>query len=344
MKRRKNMGIIKAALISLVLVAVTFAGDVSRKGTTGAEQLLIPVGARSIATGRAFMANITGVEAIYYNPGGLDASGKSEIMFNYMNHIADINVTYLAASAHLPDLGTVALSVKTFDFGDIPVTTFESPEGTGFNYSPSFLTLGLSYSRALTDRVSAGATVKLIYENIINATAMGVGIDFGVQYRFNPNFTMGVTVTNIGSNMQYTGTDLHVRTQIPGQPVGGPTGVYEAVTEPFQIPSFFELALAYNFVINEMNNLMLGSTYRVNNALEDNAFFGLEYGFMNTFFLRGGYNLNVQNMDDNIYGMSFGAGINYPFIEGMNIAVDYAFREVKEFPKPSHVFTVKLLF
>ena len=28
-----------------------FAGDASRKGTTGADELLIPVGARSIATG-----------------------------------------------------------------------------------------------------------------------------------------------------------------------------------------------------------------------------------------------------------------------------------------------------
>lgn len=338
------MRIIKATFAILLTAIYIYAGDISRKGTTGAEQLLIPVGARSIAAGRAFMSSVTGVEAIYYNPGGLDALGKSEVMFNYMTHIADINVTYLAASAHLPDLGTIALSIKTFDFGDIPVTTFQSPEGTGVTYSPTFLTLGLSYSKALTDRVTAGTTVKLIYESIMNASAMGAAIDFGVQYRFTPNFSMGVTVTNIGGNMQFTGTDLHTRTQIPDQPVGGPTGVYEAVTEPFQLPSFFELAVAYNFVIDNMNNLMVGSTYRVNNALEDNAFFGLEYGFMNTFFIRGGYTLNAQNMDENIYGMSLGAGVNYSFIEGMSVSVDYAFRDVKDFPKPSHIFTIKLAF
>ena len=44
----------------IILLLITFgivnalAGDASRKGTTGADQLLIPVGARSIATGGAF--------------------------------------------------------------------------------------------------------------------------------------------------------------------------------------------------------------------------------------------------------------------------------------------------
>ena len=40
--------------------ASIYAGDVARKGTTGAEQLLIPVGARGIATGGAFVSNLVG--------------------------------------------------------------------------------------------------------------------------------------------------------------------------------------------------------------------------------------------------------------------------------------------
>ena len=39
-----------------------------QKGTTGADQLLIPVGASSIATGGAFLSNVKGLESIYYNP------------------------------------------------------------------------------------------------------------------------------------------------------------------------------------------------------------------------------------------------------------------------------------
>jgi hypothetical protein len=54
--------------VALMLAAtVAYGGDESRKGTTGADQLLIPVGARSIATGGAFLAATKGVEAIYYS-------------------------------------------------------------------------------------------------------------------------------------------------------------------------------------------------------------------------------------------------------------------------------------
>jgi hypothetical protein len=135
--------------------SLTYGGDDSRKGTTGADQLLIPVGARSIATAGAFLASTSGVEAIYYNPAGLAASQRSEALFSYMSYIADINISYFAVSAHLEDLGTFALSYKTLDFGKISVTTFEQPDGTGATYSPGFFTLGVSYARSITDRVTA---------------------------------------------------------------------------------------------------------------------------------------------------------------------------------------------
>jgi hypothetical protein len=44
--------------VTIILIAIfsaaLYAGDPARKGTTGAEQLLIPVGARGISTGGAF--------------------------------------------------------------------------------------------------------------------------------------------------------------------------------------------------------------------------------------------------------------------------------------------------
>ena len=68
----------------------------------------------------------------------------TEAMFSYMSYLADINISYFAVSSVLGDLGSVALSFKTFDFGDIPVTTNDFPDGTGKTYSPQFLTIGLN--------------------------------------------------------------------------------------------------------------------------------------------------------------------------------------------------------
>jgi opacity protein-like surface antigen len=330
-------------LFFMMLISImSFAGDPSRKGTTGAEQLLIPVGARSIATGGAFLANVSGLESIYYNPAGLDISRQTEAMFSFMSYLADIKVSYFALGTSLGSLGSVGLSVKTFDFGDIPVTTVDAPDGNGTNYSPSFYTLGLSYSKVITDRVTVGTTFKIVSEKIMQTSATGYAIDLGVQYRFPSNISIGASVKNIGTDMKYTGQDLQVKTVVPDTPPETNEGSYEAVTEAFQIPSYFELSTSYFYNVNETNQISVAAAFRNNNVMEDQMVFGVEYGFLNTFFLRGGYDMLLQNTSSSIYGINFGAGINYRFAEGVGFTLDYAFRDVKDFPQPNHVFTVKL--
>jgi opacity protein-like surface antigen len=321
---------------------LVYAGDPARKGTTGADQLLIPVGASSIATGGAFLSNITGLEAIYYNPAGYSHTPGSEAMFSYMSYLADINVSYFAIGTTFGELGSFAFSIKTFDFGDIPVTTFEAPDGDGSSYSPSFITAGITYSKVVTDRVSIGVNTKIISESIMDVSATGFALDFGVQYRFPSNLSIGAAVKNIGTNMVYSGSNLQVKTGVPGSQPGSGSGSYEVVAEEFQIPSYFELSTSYNYNMNEQNSILIGTTFRNNNALEDEMKFGLQYGFQNTFFVRGGYNMLLENIDDNTFGFTFGAGLNYGFSDGMGLAFDYAYMEVKDFPTPNHVFTVKL--
>ena len=272
----------KKLLILLVILLCTLtveAGDKTRKGTTGADQLLVPVGARSIATGGAFLSNVKGLEALYYNPAGFAHFPGSEIMFSYMSYIADINVSYFAIGTNFGDLGSFAFSIKTFDIGDIPVTTFEAPDGDGTTYSPGFLIAGISYSKVITDRVSIGMNGKIISESVMDVGATGFALDFGVQYRFDNNLSIGATVMNIGTNMEYSGSNLQVRTGIPNSQTGSKDGTYQVVAEAFQIPSYFELSVGYELDMNEQNMLILGSTFRNNNALEDQLKFGLEYGF-----------------------------------------------------------------
>jgi opacity protein-like surface antigen len=337
----------KKLLILLVVLAcasIIEAGDETRKGTTGAEQLLVPVGARSIATGGAFLSSVEGLEALYYNPAGFAHFPGSEAMFSYMSYIADINIAYFAMGTNLGDLGSFAFSIKTFDIGDIPVTTFDAPDGDGTTYSPGFITAGITYSKIITDKVSIGINAKVVSESIMDVNATGFAFDFGVQYNFANNLSLGATVMNIGTNMEYTGSNLQSTTGIPGSQPGSPPGTYQVVPEAFQIPSYFELSLGYLFDINEQNMLNIASTFRNNNVLEDQMKFGLEYGFAQTFFVRGGYDLLLQNSDQGIFGLTFGAGLNYNAGGDIGFAFDYAYRDVNDFPTANHVFTVKLSF
>jgi hypothetical protein len=332
-------------LILLVVLASTvmFAGDVARKGTTGADQLLIPVGARSVGTAGAFLSNTHGVEAIYYNPAGLAGATKSEALFGYMNYFADIKVSYLAIGFNIEDLGSFGLTYKNIDFGPIPVTTVESPDGNGSTYSPGFYTIGLTYAKTVTDRVTAGATVKLVNEGILSTSAQGVAFDFGVQYKFVGNLSLGVAIKNIGSNMKYSGTDLTVRTDVPGAaPNRQGTGIYEATVESFGLPSYFEISTAYSYAINNSNSLLIGTTFQNNNAFEDQMKFGTEYKLMNTFALRAGYDMFIQNQDENQYSLNYGGGVEY-MMDTFLINIDYAYRSMKDFDG-NHVVTLKMSF
>jgi opacity protein-like surface antigen len=334
----------KLFLIIILTASMVYGGDDARKGTSGAEQLLIPVGAQGIATGSALVANLTGLESIYYNPAGLGVSENTEAMFSYMSYLADINVSYFAVSTVVGDVGSFGLSIKTFDFGDIPITTADFPDGTGNTYSPSYLTAGLTYSKILTDRISVGTNLKLISEKIMNTSASGFALDVGVQYRFNQQFSIGAVLKNVGSNMTYSGADLEQRTIIPNTTIGSSTGVSEILAEEFQIPSYFEIGVGYKYAFNDYNDILLASTFRANNSLEDNMSFGLEYSYLSTLFLRGGYRMQTENTSESIFGFTAGAGVNYDFANSIGIVVDYAFRDVQEFVNPNHIVTVKLLF
>jgi opacity protein-like surface antigen len=202
--------------------------------------------------------------------------------------------------------------------------------------------MGITYSKSVTDRVSDGINAKLISESIQNASASGFAIDFGVQYAFSKDFHIGVVVNNIGTNMKYSGNDLQVKTGVPGSDPGSKLGAYDAVTEEFQIPSYYELSLAYKFNLDNSNGLALGGVFRNNNNLEDEMRFGLEYDYSKMFYLRAGYALMMENADEAIYTYTVGAGINMKLLDAMNVRFDYAFRPVCEFPTDNHVFTLML--
>ena len=61
----------KIFLSSVFLIGALSAGTIKSQGQAGATQLLIPVGALSIATSGANGATVLGVDALYLNPAGI---------------------------------------------------------------------------------------------------------------------------------------------------------------------------------------------------------------------------------------------------------------------------------
>lgn len=328
-------------VISLLMFNVGFAGDVSRIGTTSGTQLLIPVGARSISLGEAVISNVTGAEAIYYNPAGMSNYSKSEVLFSNMNYIADINVNYLAATFNGGQIGTFGFSIKSLDFGEIQETTEVYPEGTGNTYSPTFIVAGFSYARKLTDRINAGVTGKFISEKIMQTGASAFAIDLGVQYAFNSRLRIGVVMKNVGTKMQYDGRNLERTGRIPGSSPDADVGYFRGVPITSDIPSIFGFGISYALNINEQNSILANGVFANHNESSDEFYGGLEYAFQDLFFLRGGYVYNSQNSDNQIFDYTFGAGLKYP-LGNFDFFFDYAYRQVSDYFDANNVFTVKL--
>jgi hypothetical protein len=327
--------------ILLVFIVSLFAGSEGRIGTAGAQELLIPVGARGIGLNGANIADVYGVEALYWNPAGLAASERTEAMFSYMNWIADINVSYLAVGAKLGRTGAIGFSLKSLSMGDIDVTTVERPDGTGETFSPQFIVLGATYSRMMTDRINFGATVKMVNESIRQMKATGVVFDFGVQYRdLLPGLNFGVALKSLGPDMTFGGEDIEVYAETGVEP-GSKARPTRLIMASFDMPVTFEIGLGYNHNFAEDHALSIYGDFQNFNFGNDHYKLGAEYDFKEFLFLRGGF-LQTQNNDDNIFGPTFGVGLQAA-VGGSQVAFDYTYRSVDYFDANSF-FALRLGF
>ena len=354
--RYKTFTLFVVACVLLLAGMTAFAGNPKQTGTTGASELLIPVGARSTALSGSNIATVSGIDAIYWNPaGGALVDGRAEAILSYQNYIADLNVTYFGAIANMGQVGNFGMTIKTISFGDIEQTTVDNPEGNGLTYSPNYLTLGMHYSRKFTDRIQFGINGKMISEKIMSVKANGFGLDIGLQYRNENGLRLGIALSNFGTSMKFDGSDLEYRVSDLEGSIVDPgrkgeyyndtpaSSVFKSTTMEFELPTQLKIGIGYDMAINDENMLSLSGTYSNNSSFLDQYIAGVEYSFNNMFFLRGSYSVAyklglegeddefVLQGDDYLYGPAFGAGFNLSAGRDFNVKFDYAYQTTEFF-------------
>ena len=341
----------KIKLISLILVlavvasSVIYAGGGNRNGTAGATELLIPVGARGISMSGATLTGAKGVESIYWNPANLARSDyNTTVMFSQMSYIADIGVSYAAIGTNIEGFGALGLSVKALSMDEIAITTVDKPDGTGQFFTPQFVTLGLTYSRLLSDRISVGVTMNYVSEKMDLVSASGVAFNIGVAYKNLGNvdgLSFALAIKNLGPQMEFDGSALYIKAE--SSDLERSAQLYKIDVAAFELPSTLELGVGYEMNINESNSLSFNSVFQNSNFYADEYKLGAEYAYDNTFFGRIGYSLlDGVKSDNQVFGLTFGAGINYN-MGSSTIKLDYAYRDAKFFDS-NHIFTVQFGF
>lgn len=331
----------KKLLTASLVVAVIFGccttgayaqGD-DRSGTAAMEELLVPVTPRTVALGSALtggMNNMGGVEALLSNPASVMVNASTNAMFSRTEYLADIGINYFGVAQRFGN-NNIALTVNSWDYGDIPRQTAEAPEiDEDLTWSASTVVLGLTFARQFTDRIAAGFTAKGLSRSIDDVQSNGIAFDAGMTYVVGESgLRFGVSLRNFGGQMSFSGDGLD-------QPIGqtGPQGSGEISGRindlGAELPSLLSFGVAYTRQFaGDLSATFLGD-FRSNSYDLDNYAAGVELGYQNLFFVRGGLSLTSDTDVSAFDVWNIGAGVNLNMV-GRGLAVDYSYR-------PSSVF------
>lgn len=347
------MRVVRQLLLLLVVLVTSVAAvlaqpgvrTVAKTGTTVAPFLAIPVGARAIAMGGAFVGTVDDATSLYWNPSGLARLPHYEAMFTHTAWLADMNFNYAALAVPLGDFGSVGVSFTSLSMDDMEVRTVERPEGTGELFSAGSFAIGLHYARNLSDRFSIGFTAKFISEQIWDMRASAFALDVGTLFTANflNGLRIGASITNFGTDMKLEGRNTRNFYRVNPNIFGSNDRIpYNIEMDSWDLPLNFQFGIATDIIQsnNHLLTIAIDALHPADNYESLNA--GLEYGFLNTFFVRGGY--HSLFLSDGEGGLSLGAGILADlFGKGVKARVDYAYWDFGRL-KAVNVLAVSVLF
>ena len=161
-------------------------------GKYGAEFLASGVGARALGMGGAYVAHANDVTAGYWNVAGLNGVARPQAAYMHAERFdGAVAFDYAAVAYPLTSRSTVAVSFVRSAVDDIantlqafdPVTQQLNPDQVTL-FSAADNALFVSYARGVSDRLSVGATAKVVQRGIGDfADAWGYSLDLGVQYQ-----------------------------------------------------------------------------------------------------------------------------------------------------------------
>ncbi|GBD90920.1 hypothetical protein BMS3Abin04_01641 [bacterium BMS3Abin04] len=311
-------------LLFLILFfsAVLFSGAVSAQSKlaqTGLQFLSVSTDARTASLSGAVTSVNNYSNSIFTNPAMLaEMNSTLQLSVNYNLWIADIKYNSFSAAFNPSDglLGIFGISFVYVDYGTVEGTII-AQNNQGFidvgNISPSAYSIGLAYSKALTDKFSVGGHVKYVSQNLGSAyinydeenisssgkasnKVSAVAFDFGTIYKTGfKSLAFGISVQNFSKEIKF-------------------------VRESFQLPLTFNIGISMNmvdFMREEFRShtLLLSIDAVHPRSYPEQLKLGLEYEYLNILSLRVGY-ISSSDLEKLSYGIGihkFGLSFDYSY-------------------------------
>jgi hypothetical protein len=367
----------KIGVLGLMIFSQLYVSAQQRKYVN--EFLNLGVGARGMGMSGAQVASVSDVTSAFWNPAGLNnvkADFQLGLMHSeYFSSIAKYD--YIGSAFPMKNRkGVLGVSMIRFAIDDIPYTlNLIQPDGT-VDYNKIKAISAADYAGLITyaqklrikkyeDRedisVNVGGNLKIIHRNIGTlANAWGAGIDLGAQARVG-RWKLGAVVKDITTtytlwSFSFTDKEKQVLAQTGNEIVSKST----EVNTPRVILGggrILPLRLrdtsksAYVLVETNLDITTDGKRYAnlVNlNPLSIDPRLGVEFGYNNLFYFRGGLGNFQRVLDDNdttntdmrtMFQPTLGMGVKIK-----NFVIDYSFSSlnVQNSPLYSHFISLRL--
>lgn len=291
-------------------------------GTAGAQFLRIPVGARSVALGKAFTSMATDGSALFWNPAGaMRTPGRSNFYASHSKYTAGIDLDYLSYHRRGQNYG-YGLTMGVLRSGDILRTDEFHQRGTGTYFNANQFFLGATLARAMTDRFSIGGTLKYYQENLDEYQIQAVLADLGILYYVGlGDMKIGFAVKNFGSDLKPGGTP-------PALPGGNAPA---ADFQKFPAPTEGTFGTSKTWHLSQKLGLVTTADFNHPSDNQESFRFGTELGMRDMLFLRGGYETGrVEG------GWAAGFGLQLKRKQFL-LRVDYAYSDMGAFGIIHHI-------
>jgi hypothetical protein len=344
---KKSYKIVLPALLGCMFFSdiASYAGNDQRAGQAGAQELLINPWGRSSGWAGSDVAGCQGLEAQFLNVAGTAFTKKTELIFSHTNWLvgSQIGINSFGFCQRVGETGALSLGIMSMNFGNIPITTTDLPDGGVGTYAPSFMNLGISYAKGFSENIYGGLTVRVISESLPTVSARGVALDAGIQYVTGKkeNIKFGIALKNVGPQMQFKGDGLSFSGTAPQN--GTPMTV-EQRSSAFEMPSLLNIGGRYDFLVMKdttaqvNHRVSLAMAFVSNSFSKDQFCVGLEYAFRNYLMLRGGYAyengiFDIDTRTTAFTGPTAGVTFELPFgaDKKSTFALDYSYRATNPF-------------
>lgn len=322
--------------------------------------MYIGVGAHNFGVGNAVVASTSDVTAGYWNPAGL-VRIPNNIQFSFMHneYFASIAKYDYAGIAFPLDSNKHAFALNFLRFGvdDIPNTLeLIEPDGTVNYDNVKSFSVGdygilLSYANNIIPNLALGATAKIVHHKAGSfARSWGFGVDIGAIYTLR-DWRFGFTVKDITTTFNawsFSFTEKEKQAlQLTGNEI--PQSSLEITLPRIQFGVSYSKQLGKKTELSaeidwEMTTDGKRNTLIATNAISMDPRIGIEAGFFQVFYLRGGISnfqrlTNTQGEKTFTVQPNLGVGLRF-----RSIMVDYAYTDVGKASNNqfSHVVSVRV--